>query len=68
MRTTFELDDALVARAKFLTGQDDIAAVVHEALAAFVQRESTRRVALLGGTERELRLPRRRRPRPRSAG
>src|SRR5215213_11853502 len=67
MRTTLDLDDALVAKAKFLTGHDDIAKIVHEALAALVQRESARRLALRGGTEPILRLAPRRRPRPRSA-
>jgi Arc/MetJ family transcription regulator len=62
MRTTLELDDALVARAKSLTGHDDIAKIVQEALTALVQREGARRLALLGGTEPELGLPPRRRP------
>jgi Arc/MetJ family transcription regulator len=57
MRTTLKLDDALLARAKSLTGHDDVAALVHEALTALVVRESARRSALLGGTEPDLRLP-----------
>ena len=61
MRTTLELDDALVARAKSLTGHDDIAKMMQEALAALVQREGARRLALLGGIEPELRLRLRRR-------
>ena len=65
MRAMLELDDALVARAKFLTGQSDMAALVHEALTALIERESARRLARLGATEPELRLPPRRRPRPR---
>ena len=48
MRTTLELDDALVARAKFLTGHDDIAKIVQEALAVLIERESGRRLARLG--------------------
>jgi Arc/MetJ family transcription regulator len=35
-----KLDDALLARAKSLTGHDDVAALVHEALTALVERES----------------------------
>ncbi len=62
MRTTLEFDDALVVRAKFLAGNDDIAALVHEALTALIERESARRLALLGGTEPELGLPPRRLP------
>jgi Arc/MetJ family transcription regulator len=59
MRTTLKIDDVLLARAKSLTGHDDVAALVHEALTALVERESARRLALLGGTEPDLRLPRR---------
>ena len=62
MRTTLEFDDALVARAKFLTGNDDIATLVHDALTALIERESARRLALLGGSEPELGLPPRRPP------
>jgi Arc/MetJ family transcription regulator len=68
MRTTLELDDALVARAKFLTGHDDTAALVHEALTVLVERESARRLARLGGNEPQLRRPPRRRPKPPSVG
>ncbi len=68
MRTTLELDDALVVRAKFLTGQDDLAALVHEALTALIERESARRLATPGGTELKLRRTPRRRPRPPSVG
>jgi Arc/MetJ family transcription regulator len=69
MRTTLELDDALVARAKFLTGHDNTAALVHEALTVLIeQRESARRLARLGGTEPQLRRPPRRRPNPPSVG
>jgi hypothetical protein len=46
MRTRLELDDELVVKAKFLTGHDDIAALVHEALTILIERESPRRLAL----------------------
>ena len=36
MRTTLKLDDMLLARDKSLTGHDDVAALVHEALTALV--------------------------------
>jgi Arc/MetJ family transcription regulator len=68
MRTTLELDDALVARARFLTGHDEIAKIVQEALTALLQRESARRLAVLGGIEPELRSTPRRLSRPQSAG
>jgi Arc/MetJ family transcription regulator len=67
MRTTLELDDALVVRANSLTGNEDIAVLVHEALRALVERESARRLARLGGTEPELGLPPRRPPHSPSA-
>ena len=62
MRITLEPDDALVARAKFLTGHDDISRIVHEALSMLIERESARPLARLGGTEPEMGLPPRRRP------
>jgi len=57
VRTTLELDDKLLVRAKSLTGHD-VAALVDEALTALVERESARRLALLGGTEPDSRPPR----------
>jgi hypothetical protein len=68
MRTTLVLDDELVARARFLTGHDDIASLVHKALTVLIERESARRLALLGGTEPILKRPPRRRPKPPLAG
>jgi hypothetical protein len=59
MRTTRNLGDALLAKAKSLTGHDDVAALVQEALTPLVERESARPLAVLGGTEPDLRLPRR---------
>ena len=63
MRTTIALDDELVERAQQLTGLNEKAALVREALKALIARESARRLALLGGTEPQLRAPPRRRPR-----
>jgi hypothetical protein len=40
MRTTRELDDTLVARAKLLTGNDDMTVLMREALTALIERES----------------------------
>jgi Arc/MetJ family transcription regulator len=53
MRTKLELDDAQVARANLLTDNDDITALVHEALRALIERDSGRRLTRLGGTEPE---------------
>lgn len=61
MRTTLALEDALVAKAQALTGLGEKSALVREALKALIERESARRLALLGGTEPDLRdIPRRR--------
>jgi Arc/MetJ family transcription regulator len=62
MRTTINIDDELLARAARLAGPLDRSAVIHEGLRALIQRESARRLARLGGTERNLEVARRRRP------
>lgn len=54
MRTTIAMDDDLVAKALDLTGLKEKSALVHEALKVLVERESARRLALLGGTEPQL--------------
>ncbi|PIB91779.1 DUF2191 domain-containing protein [Caulobacter sp. FWC2] len=61
MRTTLALDDDLLERAMALTGIEEKTALVREALKALVERESARRLALLGGSEPDLKdIPRRR--------
>ncbi len=62
MRTTLNIDDALLAEARRLTGQQERTALVNEGLRALIQRESARRLAALGGTEPDLEAPPRRRP------
>ena len=54
MRTTVNLDDALLTRAQTLSGFDDRNALLKEALNALIQRESARRLARLGGSEPQL--------------
>ena len=61
MRTTISLDDELVAQAQAITGLDDNSLLVREALKALIERESSRRLARLGGSERNLKAPPRRR-------
>ena len=56
------LDDELIARARGITGLQEKTALVHEGLRALIARESARRLAALGGSERGLRAVRRRRP------
>lgn len=61
MRTTLALDDDLLAKAQVLTGLSEKTALVREALQALIQRESAKRLALLGGSEPKLNeIPRRR--------
>lgn len=62
MRTTLNLDDELVARARRLSGIEEKTALVHAGLEALIARESARRLAALGGSEPGLTAPRRRRP------
>lgn len=60
MRTTLALDDDLLAKAQALTGVAEKTALIREALRALIQRESARRLALLGGSEPQLEnVPRR---------
>jgi Arc/MetJ family transcription regulator len=61
MRTTLNIDDALISEAATLTGIQERTALIHEGLRALIQRESARRLAKLGGSEPGLKLiPRRR--------
>lgn len=61
MRTTVTLDDDLVREAVRLTGTADRTPLLREALKALIERESSRRLAMLGGSEPELTAPPRRR-------
>ena len=61
MRTTIVLDDELLAKAKAFTGFREKSLLVREALKALIERESARRLALLGGSEPDLEAPARRR-------
>ena len=64
VRTTIALDDDLVARAQQLTGVNEKAPLIREALKALIARESAKRLALLGGSEPKATAP----PRRPSAG
>jgi Arc/MetJ family transcription regulator len=62
MRTTINIDDELLREAQRLSGLKEKTAVVHAGLEALIARESARRLAALGGSEKGLRpIPRRRR-------
>ena len=64
MRTTLNLDDALIAEAQELTHIPERTMLIHEGLRALIARESARRLARLGGTEPGLKAIPRRRPKP----
>lgn len=64
LRTTIALDDELLAKATAFTGLKEKSALVREALTALIERESSRRLARLGGTEPQLGDIPRRRPDP----
>jgi Arc/MetJ family transcription regulator len=62
MRTTLAIDDVLLNQAQVLTGLKEKSSLVREALKALIERESARRLALLGGSESALQAAPRRRP------
>ncbi len=61
MRTTINIDDDLLAKATKLSGALDRSAMVREGLKAFIERESAKRLARLGGTQPSLTVTPRRR-------
>lgn len=61
MRTTLNIEDALVEKASELTGIKEKTSLVKLGLEALIARESAKRLAKLGGTEKQLKIiPRRR--------
>ena len=60
MRTTLNLDDAVVRKAAQLTGIREKTSLVHRGLEALIAQASLRRLAALGGTQPTLRSVRRR--------
>ncbi len=62
MRTTLNIDDDLLRDAARSTGIKEKTALVHAGLEALIQRAAARRLAALGGTMKDLRVPPRRRP------
>ena len=61
MRTTLIIDDDLIEKASRLTGVKEKTSLVRLGLEALIARESGRRLAKLGGTQKRLEVPRRRR-------
>ncbi|MFO7534269.1 MAG: type II toxin-antitoxin system VapB family antitoxin [Kiritimatiellia bacterium] len=61
MRTTLNIDDQILKRAADITGVKEKTSLVRMGLEALVSKESAKRLARLGGTERNLQpIPRRR--------
>jgi Arc/MetJ family transcription regulator len=61
MRTTLNIEDELLNKAAKLTGIREKTSLVRLGLEALIARESSKRLAKLGGTEKKLeRIPRRR--------
>ncbi|PYQ52384.1 MAG: DUF2191 domain-containing protein [Acidobacteria bacterium] len=63
MRTTLNLDETLLDKARRLSGLREKTAVLHAGLEALIAQQSAHRLASLGGSQRTLRPIRRRRPR-----
>jgi len=60
MRTTLNIEDKILEKASRLTGIKEKTSLVRLGLEALIARESSRRLAKLGGTEKNLRpIPRR---------
>lgn len=61
MRTTLNIDDALLAEAMASTGVQEKTAVIKMGLQALIERNAARRLSALGGTMPRLDVPTRRR-------
>jgi Arc/MetJ family transcription regulator len=60
MRTTLNIEDNLMDKASKMTGIKEKTALVKLGLEALIARESARRLAMLGGTQKQLKeIPRR---------
>ena len=62
MRTTLNIEDTLLEKAARLTGISEKTSLVRLGLEALIARESAKRLAGLGGTEKGLTTISRRRP------
>lgn len=61
MKTTLNIDDVILAEATRLTGIKEKTTLVRRGLETLIAQESSRRLANLGGTEKDLKPPPRRR-------
>ncbi|MBN9149768.1 MULTISPECIES: type II toxin-antitoxin system VapB family antitoxin [unclassified Nitrobacter] len=64
MRSTINLDDRLMEKARSLTGIKETAAIVRQALETLVRVETGKRLIVLGGTMPEAEAAPRRRSEP----
>ncbi|UJS22547.1 type II toxin-antitoxin system VapB family antitoxin [Thiothrix winogradskyi] len=60
MHATLNLDDDLLHQAVELTGITETTSLLNESLKALIERESTHRLALSGGSEPQFEAPPRR--------
>lgn len=61
MKTTINIDDQIIERARKLTGVKEKTSLVKMGLETLIAKESAKRLIRLGGTEKELKqIPRRR--------
>ncbi|MFH0811580.1 MAG: type II toxin-antitoxin system VapB family antitoxin [Pseudomonadota bacterium] len=61
MRTTLNIEDELLNKASKLTGVKEKTSLVRLGLEALIARESSKKLAKLGGTEKDLTMISRRR-------
>jgi len=61
MRTTINIDNELINKASKLTGIKEKTTLVKLGLKALIARESSKRLAKLGGSEKKLKITPRRR-------
>jgi Arc/MetJ family transcription regulator len=60
MRTTLNIDDTILNKARRLTGINEKTSLVYAGLKALIAQESSKRLAALGGSEKSLHsIPRR---------
>lgn len=61
MRTTLNIDEKIIEKARRLTGIKEKTTLVKMGLESLIARESAKRLADLGGTEKDIKpIPRRR--------
>jgi len=61
MRSTLNLDDELIEKARELTGIEEKTALIRAGLEALIARETARRLAALGGSQPNFEAGRRKR-------